>query len=57
MGASRLAHQSEIGELRTQEVLKQPEGRENQEGTIRASKSAQKQGSGIVLLKDRITDP
>ena len=37
MGASRLAHQSEIGELRTQEVLKQPEGRENQEGTIRAS--------------------
>ena len=37
MGASRLAHQSEIGELQTQEVLKQPEGRENQEGTIRAS--------------------
>lgn len=32
MGVSRLAHQNEIGKHQTQEVLKQPERRENQEG-------------------------
>ena len=37
MGVSRLAYQSETGELQTQEVLKQAERGENQEGTIRTS--------------------
>ena len=56
MGVSRLAHQNEIGKHQTQQVLKQPERRENQEReSLEQGQSSQKQNSRIMLLKDRIT--